>query len=107
MRGAKPCPNCGFLLRYEDPPEQPAEALRFVAVQVLLWIAVALLLAGLWAPAEMSEPYALLGFAALGAWLWLRPRQRARGRAFLGRRRYLCAQCGRRYTGADFEEGSP
>lgn len=105
MRGAKPCPACGFLLRYADPPEHSSDALRFVAVRLLLWIAAALLLAWLWAPAGENEIYAFLAFAALAAWLWLRPRARARAEAFLSRRRYHCAQCGRRYTGAELTDG--
>ena len=103
MRGAKPCPECGFLLRYVDPPERSFDALRFVGVEMLLWAAIALLLAWLWAPSGMGEPYGALAFVVLAAWLWLRPRQRAQGAALLERRQYLCAQCGRRYTGADLD----
>jgi len=103
MRGAKSCPECGFLLRYEDPYDRSFDARRFVGVEILLWVAVALLLAWLWAPAGMGELYGVLAFAALAAWLWLRPRQRALGEALLARRQYLCAQCCRRYAGADLD----
>jgi hypothetical protein len=103
MRGAKPCPACGFLLRYEDPPDRSFDARRFLGVEILLWVAIALLFAWLWTPSGMGEVYGVLGFAALAAWLWLRPRQRAQAAALLARRRYLCAQCGRRYTGADLD----
>lgn len=103
MRGAKPCPACGFLLRYSDPPDDPFDALRFVAVRLLAWLALALFLAWLWAPAD-GEIYAFLAFAALVAWLGLRGRAREHGEALLARRQYRCAQCGRRYTGADLSE---
>jgi len=105
MRGAKPCPACGFLLRHSDPPEDSFDALRFVAIQLLAWIALALFLAWLWAPSGENEGYGVLAFVVLAAWLWLRPRARMRGEAQLARRRYLCAGCGRRYTGADLTNG--
>ena len=104
MRGAKPCPACGFLLRYDDPPGDSTSALRFVAVQLLAWIAVALFLAWLWAPTGDGEVYALLAFAALVAWLALRGRAGAQGESLLARRQYHCAQCGRRYTGAKLSQ---
>jgi hypothetical protein len=105
MRGAKPCPACGFLLRHADPPDSPFDALRFVAVQLLAWIALALFLAWLWAPAGENEIYAFLSLAVLAAWLRLRGRARAQGEAWLARRQYHCAQCGRRFTGAELKEG--
>jgi len=104
MRGAKPCPACGFLLRYSDPPDDSFDALRFISVQVLAWLALALFLAWLWAPSGGGEVYAFLAFAALVAWLGLRGRARARGEALLARRQYHCARCGRRYAGADLKE---
>jgi hypothetical protein len=104
MRGAKPCPACGFLLRYEDPPDDSFDMLRFVAVQLLPWAALALFLAWLWAPAD-GEAWGLLALGVLAAWLWLRPRARLQGEALLGRRQYHCAGCGRRYTGSDLSEG--
>jgi hypothetical protein len=104
MRGAKPCPACGFLLRDTDPPDRSFDALRFVAVEILMWVALALLLAWLWAPPGAGEPFAVLAFLVLAAWLWLRPRHRAQGEALLARRQYFCAQCGRRFRGADLSE---
>jgi hypothetical protein len=104
MRGAKPCPACGFLLRYEDPPDASFDALRFVAVQLLLWIALALFLGWLWAPAGENEIFGVLAFVALAAWFRLRPRARAQGEALLARRQYQCAGCGRRYSGAELSD---
>jgi len=101
MRDAKICPACGFLLRYEDPPDPAFSALRFVVVEVLLWAAIALFLAFLWAPPDVSEWYAALALVALCAWLWLLPRQRAQAAALLQRRRYRCAQCRRDFTAGD------
>lgn len=103
MRGAKPCPACSFLLRYADPPGDSLDAPRFVAVQLLAWLALALVLAWLWAPSGGGELYAFLAFAALVAWLGLRGRARERGEAHLARRQYHCARCGRRYTGAELK----
>lgn len=101
MRGAKACPACGRLLRHEDPPAGSSRSLRFVAVELLMWATLALFLAFLWAPSAEKEALAFLAFAALCAWLWLRPRQRAQAAALLERRRYRCAQCKREYTGAE------
>jgi hypothetical protein len=98
MRDAKTCPVCGALLRYEDPPDASFSALRYLGVELLFWAAVALLLACAWAPAEAIEWYAALGFGALLAWLWQRPRQRAQAAARLARRRYRCAQCRREFS---------
>jgi len=105
MRGAKACPACGFLLRHEDPPVGYAEALRLVAFLLLPWIVTALFLAFLWAPTGENEVYGVAALAVLAGWLWLRPRVQARGKALLARRQYRCAQCGRRYTGADLTDG--
>ncbi len=103
MGDAKLCPSCGFLLRYEDPPDPSFSAVRFVAVATLPWIALALLLAFLWAPADTSELYAILGVVALAAWISLRTRQRASGAALLERRRYHCAQCRRDYAARELK----
>ena len=103
MRGAKPCPACGFLLRYADPPGSPAEALRIVATQLLQWVALALFLAWLWAPDGEGEAYAFLSFLVILAWFGLRRRARDLGDAHLARRQYQCGRCGRRYTGAELE----
>jgi hypothetical protein len=98
--GAKACPECGQLLRHEDPADPSFSALRHVAVELLMWAALVLSLAFLWAPPEDREALAFLAFAALCAWLWQRPRQRAQATALLQRRRYRCAQCKR-----DFQAG--
>jgi len=107
MRGAKPCPACGFLLRYEDPPDASFDAPRFVGVRLLAWAALALFFAWRWAPAGENEIYGLLALACAAAWLGWRPRTRAQGEALLARRQYHCAGCGRRYTGAELSDGDP
>ena len=101
MRDAKTCPVCGFLLRYEDPPDPSFSAVRHIAVELLLWAALALLFAYLWAPPEVNEGFAFLAFAALCIWLWQLPRQRAQAAALLQRRRYRCAQCKRDFQAGD------
>ncbi|HSG75514.1 MAG TPA: hypothetical protein VLA30_05195 [Burkholderiales bacterium] len=101
MQEAKTCPACGFLLRYEDPPDPSFSAARYVAVELLLWVALACLLAFLWATPDTGEPYAVLAVIALAAWIYLRPRQRAQAAALLGRRRYRCAQCRRDFSVQD------
>lgn len=101
MRDAKLCPHCGFLLRHEDPPDPSFGALRYVALELLAWAALALFLAALWGPTVMREWTVAGACAAFAAWLWQRPRQRARAQALLARRRYVCAQCKREYTGAE------
>jgi len=101
MQDAKHCPTCGFLLRCEDPPAPGFSAVRFVAVELLLWAALALFLAFLFAAPDRGEFYAILGIIALAAWIYLRPRQRAHGAALLARRRYHCAQCRRDFTAQD------
>lgn len=103
MRGARFCPHCGFLLRHEDPPDPSFDALRHVAVEMLLWVALALAFAFLWGPSDVSEWYGALALAAFAAWLWQRPAQRARTAALLKRRRYRCAQCKREFTGAELD----
>ena len=101
MRDAKLCPHCGFLLRHEDPGDPSFGALRYVGIELLPWAALALFLAALWGPADVKEWYYALAFAVAVAWLWQRPKQRARTQALLARRRYVCAQCKREYTGAE------
>jgi len=103
MRGAKSCPHCGFLLRYEDPTDASFSAVRYVAVEMLLWAALACFFAFLWATPETSELYAVLAIIALAAWITLRPRQRASAAALLERRRYHCAQCKRDFSAQDLK----
>jgi hypothetical protein len=98
MPDAKLCPSCGFLLRHEDRPDPSFNAVRFVAIEMLLWGALALFLAFLWAGPDTSELYATLGIIAVAAWIYLRPRQRASGAALLARRRYHCTQCRRDFA---------
>jgi hypothetical protein len=107
MRGAKPCPHCGFLLRYEDPPDPAFRALAYVAVELLPWAALALFITCLSVPPDTSALYGALAGAALAAWIWLRPRQRAQAAALLARRRYHCARCKRRFHGEDLREAPP
>ncbi|MDH3320174.1 MAG: hypothetical protein OEO84_10855 [Betaproteobacteria bacterium] len=103
MRDAKLCPSCGFLLRYEDPPDPSFSAVRFVAIETLLWIALALFLAFLWADADTGELYATLGIIAVAAWIYLRPWQRSSGAALLARRRYHCAKCRRDFAAQELK----
>lgn len=103
MREAKTCPDCGFLLRYEDPPDASFSAARYVAVETLLWAALAFLLAFLWATPETNELYAALALVAVIAWVYLRPRQRAQAAALLERRRYHCARCKRDFSARDLK----
>jgi hypothetical protein len=107
MLDAKLCPKCGFLLRYEDPPDASFGAVRYVLVDMLRWVALVLFFAFLWAGAETRELYAALALAALAAWIYLRPRQRARAAALLERRRYHCAQCKRDFAARDLTPGEP
>jgi hypothetical protein len=101
VRDARSCPACGFLLRYEDPPD--AGAVRYILVDLLRWAALVLFLAFLWAGAETRELYAAFAFVAFAAWLALRPRQRAHAAALLERRRYHCAQCKRDFSAQDLK----
>jgi len=103
MRGAKSCPHCGFLLRYEDPPDAAFSAARYIAVEMLFWVALAFVLAFLWATPETSELNAVLAIITLAAWIRLRPRQRAHAAALLERRRYHCAQCKRDFSARDLQ----
>lgn len=101
MREAKTCPACGFLLRYEDPPDPAFSAARYVAIELLRWVALACFLAFLWATPDARELYGFLAIVALAAWIALRPRQRAQAAALLERRRYHCPQCRRDFTAQD------
>lgn len=103
MRDAKSCPVCGFLLRFEDPPDSSFSAPRHLAVELLFWAALALFLAFLWATADSRELYAALAFAALIAWAAGRGRQQAAGNALLARRQYHCAKCKRNFAGQDLD----
>ena len=103
MQEAKTCPACGFLLRYEDPPDASFSAARYIAVEMLLWVALACVLAFLWATPETSELYAVLAIIAAAAWIRLRPRQRASAAALLERRRYHCARCKRDFSAQDLK----
>jgi len=103
VREAKNCPVCGFLLRYEDPPDAAAGAVRYILVDMLRWAALVLFLAFLWAGAETRELYAALAVVAAAAWIALRPRQRAHAAALLERRRYHCAQCKRDFSAQDLK----
>lgn len=102
MRQALSCPRCGFLLRFEDPADPSFSPLRYVAVELLPWAALALFFGFLWAPDDVSEWYAAAALVPLALWWRLRARHRAETAALLARRRYRCAQCKAEYTGADF-----
>jgi L-asparagine transporter-like permease len=103
VREAKTCPACGFLLRYEDPPDASFSAARYIAVEMLFWVALAFVLAFLLATPETSELYAALTIVAVAAWIYLRPRQRAQAAALLERRRYHCARCKREFSAQDLK----
>jgi MYXO-CTERM domain-containing protein len=49
---------------------------RFVALQLLLWVAIVAVFAALYAPGEDREPYWFLAAGAVGAWWLLRRRWR-------------------------------
>jgi hypothetical protein len=49
---------------------------RLVALRLVLWVAVVLVFAALWAPGETREPYWFLAALAFGAWWLLRARWR-------------------------------
>jgi hypothetical protein len=100
---AKFCPVCGNILRYRDVPESSVAA-RFVATELLLWVALGFGLAFLYAPTGSGWLYAGLGFITVAVWLRLRGRQRADGEALLERRQYLCAQCHHRFEGSALRE---
>ncbi len=95
---AKRCPDCDGLLRmHDDPAAFPGG--RYLAVQLVMWLAVVLGLTWLLAPAGEGEIYAGLAFAAGVAWWLMWPRQRADGEALLARRQYHCVDCGQRFEG--------
>lgn len=88
----KACPNCGSAVRRIDFPDFATVAFH-VAVELLLWAAVALVLAYLAAPRGEGEWHAGLAALAIFAWLLLRPRQLAARRAFQDKARYHCETC--------------
>ncbi|MDH3320976.1 MAG: hypothetical protein OEO84_14980 [Betaproteobacteria bacterium] len=75
-----------------------------MATELLLWVALALGLAFLWAPPGGGLLYAGLGVVALTLWLRQRARQRTDGEALLERRQYYCAQCHHRFEGRSLRE---
>lgn len=99
----KLCPVCGIILRFHDVPGSFVPA-RFVAVELLLWGAIALGLTFLWAPRATSWIFLSLSIIGAAIWLRLRVRQRAEGEALLERRKYFCAQCRRRFEGSSLRE---
>ncbi len=103
VHDAKLCPLCGNILRYRDVPES-FSAGRFVATELLLWVALGFGLAFLYSPPGSGWLYAGLSFIIAAVWLRLRTRQRADGEALLERRQYFCAQCRRRFEGSGLRE---
>jgi hypothetical protein len=103
MANAKVCPSCGDLLRRTDIPDFATVA-RYVAVELLLWTAVALVLAFLGSPRGEGELYAALAPVAVVVWWFLRPLQRAARHAFAERAQYHCETCNRRFEGDDLRE---
>lgn len=81
-RAPEACPQCAGPLRRIDAADFTAAA-GHVGAQLLLWAAVALVLAYLAAPRGEGEWYAGLAAIAIFAWLLLRPRQA----------RYHCETC--------------
>lgn len=71
------CPQCGNAMR-----PNPG---RILAVELLFWVALALLFAFLWSSGESRELYAFLAAGAFGAWWVLRARRRS----------HFCEQCQR------------
>lgn len=105
MAGARHCPECGSVLRRTDFPERRV-VLGFVCVELVLWSAVALVLAYLAAPGGEGEAYAILAGILLIAWILLRPRQRRALEAYLERARYCCETCRRRFEGETLREAN-
>ena len=73
------CPDCGGDL--------VPVGRRIVAVELLFWVALALLLAFLWSAGPARELYAGLAVLGFAAWWFLRVRRRA----------YYCGRCRRSY----------
>jgi hypothetical protein len=96
----KRCPDCDGLLRVRDVPGGFPGG-RYLAVQLVLWLAVVLGLTALTAPGGEREIYAGLAFAAGVVWWLMWPRQRADAEALLARRQYHCVDCGERFEGSD------
>ena len=71
----------------------------YVGVELVFWVALALVLAFLGAPRGEGEWYAGLATLAILAWLLLRPRQLAAREAFRDRARYHCDTCNRHFKG--------
>ncbi len=103
MANPKACPSCGNVLRRTDMPDFATVA-RYVAVELLLWTAVALVLAFLGSPRGEGELYAVLATMTLVVWLFLRPLQRAARQAFAERAQYRCETCNRRFEGEGLRE---
>jgi hypothetical protein len=103
MANAKVCPGCGNGLRRTDMPDFATVA-GHVAVDLLLWAAVALVLAFLGSPRGAGELYAVLAIIAIVVWLRLRPLQRAARQAFAERAQYHCETCNRRFEGQGLRE---
>jgi hypothetical protein len=94
------CPGCGSPLEPQyDPAGFPAG--RFVAMEVLYWLALALILGLLWSSGAAPELQAVAGIAVLAAWFWLRARHRRAARELLVAKagRYRCESCQRRFKG--------
>lgn len=101
----KLCPGCGGPLapQYEGPGFPVG---RFVAMEVLYWLALALILGLLWSSGAARELQAVLGIAVLAAWFWLRARHRRAVRELLSAKagRYRCVSCRRRFKGEELAE---
>ncbi len=103
MANTKACPVCGSVLRRTDMPDF-ATVVRYVAVELLLWTAVALVLAFLGSPRREGELYALLATMTFVVWLFLRPLQHAARHAFAERAQYHWETCNRRFEGDALRE---
>ena len=103
MANTKVCPSCGSSLRRTDMPDF-ATVVRYVAVELVFWTAVALLLAFLGSPRREGELYAVLAAVATVVWWFLRPLQRAARQAFAERAQYHCETCNRRFEGDGLRE---
>lgn len=104
----KLCPGCGGALE----PQYDAAGFpvgRFVAMEVLYWLALALILGLLWSSGTARELQAVLGIAVLAAWFWLRARHRRAARGLLSTKagRYRCQSCRRRFKGDGLTEEEP
>ncbi|HUG77842.1 MAG TPA: hypothetical protein VML57_10195 [Burkholderiales bacterium] len=103
--GPKLCPSCGSPLEAQyDQAGFPAG--RFVAMEVLYWLALAMILGLLWSSGGARQLQAVLGIAVLAAWFLLRSRHRRAAREALVRKagRYRCENCQRRFKGEELRE---